>query len=206
MLRTVHLVGGWCNIIRRWMMRSHQKHEHWKRAMLALSVTIFVVVQGLLLLERCMVWVVSCLLMWTIDRILSAIFPRVVILAYISGRRTSERTSGQWGVVDWQAVSLFHVTRVTSGPLFLFWLFLLGGFVLLVSWFVFPRELLMTSFWLVLAGTWPQLSGAMRLWRKYFSFALLKRGASWLQANMLDNLMMLHNIYFRLGFKKSFCI
>ena len=26
------------------------------------------------------------------------------------------------------------------------------------------------------------------------------------QANMLDNLMMLHNIYFRLGFKKSFCI
>ena len=34
----------------------------------------------------------------------------------ISGRRTSERTSGQWWVVDWQAVSLFHVTSVTSAP------------------------------------------------------------------------------------------
>ena len=33
-------------------MQSHLKHEHRKRAMLALSVTIFVVVQGLLLLEK----------------------------------------------------------------------------------------------------------------------------------------------------------
>ena len=105
MLRTVHLVGGWYNLSRRWTMQSHQKHEQWKRAMLALSVTIFVVVQGLLLLEK--MFGMGGILLVDVNKWPNplAIFPRVVLLAYISGRRTSERTSAQWGVVDWR---LFH--------------------------------------------------------------------------------------------------
>ena len=49
--------------------------------------------------------------------------------------------------MDWQAVSLFHVTLVTSAPWCLAaWFFLVVGFVFVVFCFVSPGELWMTSF------------------------------------------------------------
>ena len=119
--------------------------------------------------------VVSWFQMWAIVRDWVTLAWLVMLAKLFSGEehlRVHESNSRQWIGRLFHVVShgASHVTSVTSAPLvvpFCGLVFVVLGWF---CWFCFLGSFSWLLFDLVLAGTWPQLSWAMRHWRKKCSF------------------------------------